>query len=242
MSSLWAYNVREVRWIRLGGGEKEMMNYERNAAHYANIGDFVYHSIRDLILLKKLKWGERLSEAGLAEQLGVSRTPVREALRRLMADGYVAMKQNSGAWVAAPSPKDVKNAYALRIYLERWAISIAVRNRTPLLLARLAEKIAEEVQIFEERDIGRYMDTNRKFHTTIAEASDNPFLVSHIDDIAAKTFVFSVFYEEFFDFDNNPSLDEHRAILEGISAGDEETCLALITRHLTIPPEKLVVR
>jgi DNA-binding GntR family transcriptional regulator len=218
-----------------------MMNDGINLTCYENVGDSVYHGIRELILLRKLKKGERISEANLAEHLGVSRTPVREALRRLMADGYVIMRKNSGAWIASPTPKDVKNAYGLRIYLERWAISIAVRNRTPLLLSRLAEKIAEESQIFEERSIGRYMDTNRKFHTTIAEASGNQFLVQHIDDIAKKTFVFSVFYEELFDFDNNPSLEEHRAILETIASGDEESCLELITRHLTIPPENLAV-
>ncbi|MDR1136745.1 MAG: GntR family transcriptional regulator [Synergistaceae bacterium] len=216
------------------------MNNGINFTCYENVSDSVYHSIRELILLRKLKKGERVSEANLADQLGVSRTPVREALRRLMTDGYVVMKKNSGAWIAFPTPKDVQNAYGLRIYLERWAISIAAKNRTPLLLSRLAEKIAEETQIFEERNIGRYMDTNRKFHTTIAEASGNQFLAQHIDDIAKKTFVFSVFYEKFFDFDNNPSLEEHRAIFEAIGAGDEEGCIELITRHLTIPPENLI--
>ena len=209
------------------------------APDYINTGDSVYRSLRRLILFKELKWGQRLSESNLAEQLGVSRTPVREALRRLRNDGFVVMKPNSGAWIASPSPQEVLDAYALRTHLECLSLSLAVQNVTPLLLIRLEEKLEEEAGIFRSRDIERYFATNRGFHNIIAGASRNLFLVQHVDDISTKTFVFSVFYEKFFDFDHNPSLREHRAITEALRDRDEERCLALIRRHLKITMEEL---
>ncbi|MDL2264130.1 GntR family transcriptional regulator [Synergistaceae bacterium OttesenSCG-928-I11] len=194
--------------------------------------DTVYESLKRMILFKELVSGQKLSEIGLSEQLGVSRTPVREALRRLSNEGFVLIVPKSGAWVASPTRREVEDAYAVRARLESWAASMAVHNVTPLFLARLEEKIGEEDKIFKDRDLEGYLEVNRGFHMIIAEASKNSVLMEYISDILSKTFIYMVFMERYFDFEHNPSLDEHREILAAFAARDEARCVELSERHV----------
>lgn len=207
-------------------------NHSPHRDPYASTVDTAYSAVRSLILRKELVAGQKLSEIGLSDQLGVSRTPVREALRRLANDGYVLLVPKSGAWVASPTKKEVEDAYTVRARLEGWAAGMAARNMTPLLLARLEEKIQQEIGIFETKDIEAYLDVNTAFHMIIAEASDNTVLMDYIEDILAKTFIYTVFLEQYFDLSNNPSLDEHRRLLDAFAAGDEELCVRLAEDHV----------
>lgn len=203
-----------------------------NGGPYSTTVDTVYSRIRRMILYKELVSGQKLSEIGLSEQLGVSRTPVREALRRLSNDGFVLLVPKSGVWVASPSRKEVEDAYAVRAKLEGWAASMAARNVTPLFLARLGEKIDEEDEIFADRDLESYLEVNTAFHMIIAEATKNSILMEYIQDILAKTFIYMVFMERYFDFEQNPSLDEHRRILEAFTDKDEALCVYLAEKHV----------
>jgi len=209
---------------------------------YASTVDTVYNTISKLILHKKLVSGQKLSEIGLSDQLGVSRTPVREALRRLANDGYVLLVPKSGAWVASPTKQEVEDAYAVRAKLESWAVGLAAGSVTPLLLARLEEKILEEEGIFEQKDIEAYLDVNTAFHMIIAEASGNTILTGYIEDILAKTFIFSVFLERYFDFKANPSLDEHRHLMDALAAKDKALCERLAAEHVAASFESLRFR
>lgn len=199
---------------------------------YASTVDTVYDTITRLILHKKLISGQKLSEIGLSDQLGVSRTPVREALRRLANDGYVLIVPKSGAWVASPTRQEVEDAYEVRAKLEGWAAGIASRAVTPLFLARLEEKILEEENIFAQKDIEAYLNVNMAFHMIIAEASGNTILTDYIENILAKTFIYTVFLERYFDLINNPSLDEHRLLLNAFTARDTELCERLAEEHV----------
>ena len=202
--------------------------------HHSSVVDSTYHQIKKMILIKELRAGQRLSEIGLAEQLLVSRTPVREALRRLSNDGFVYLVPNSGVWVASPTKKEVVDAYAVRSRLESWSISMAVSNVTSLFLARLEDTIETERAVFKDRDIERYLEVNSLFHLTIAEAAGNAVLCSYVADILSKTFIYMVFFERFFDFANNPSLDEHCRILEALRQRNEQRCIALTEEHVSL--------
>lgn len=212
--------------------EPGVFSYPANGDPYASNVDTVYTQVRRLILLKQLMPGQKLSEISLSEQFGVSRTPVREALRRLANDGYVLLIPKSGAWVASPTRKEVEDAYTMRGKLEGWAASMASKNVTPLFLARLDEKISEEDRTFKERDIEKYLHINTAFHMIIAEASGNSVLMEYVSEILARTFMYMVFLERYFDFDNNPSLDEHREILEAFAAKNEDKCVLLVEQHV----------
>lgn len=208
------------------------LHSKRSGDLYASAVDTVYQNIKRMILLKELRSGQKLSEIGLSEQLGVSRTPVHEALRRLAGDGFVVIVQKSGAWVASPTRNEVEDTYAVRAKLEGWAASMAVQHVTPLFLARLAEKIEEEDEIFKVRDLERYIEVNTSFHMIIAEMAGNSVLTEYISDILSKTFIYMVFMDRYFDFENNPSLDEHRRILDAFMVRDEALCVRLAERHV----------
>ena len=194
--------------------------------------DEVYHKIKSMILRKELRRGEKLSEVALSRELEVSRTPVREGLRRLAADGFVQIVHNSGAWVSCPSSKEVEDAFYVRAKLEGWAASMASRKVTPLFIARLQDNIEKEEEIFKEYDIEKYLDVNVAFHMIIAEMSGNTVLMDYIREILGVTFVYSLFFERFFDTPLNPSLDEHRRISEAFASQDEDLCVRTLEGHV----------
>ena len=115
----------------------------------------------------------------------------------------------------------------------------AAEKITKVQLARLEEKIAEEEEVFDRRDLEAYIEVNNAFHRIIAEAGGNLVLADTIENYLARTFVYMVFFESFFDFDTNPSLEEHRAILAALKARDAETAVSLMNRHILQATEDL---
>ena len=193
--------------------------------------DQAYRELRRRILLRQYAAGERLSEAELARQAGVSRTPVREALRRLGEEGFVVVVPNQGVWVADPTPEGMEQAYEVREVLECKAVAKAAANVTPLLIARLEAKVAEEESIIQNRDIDRYMTVNTDFHMTLAMGSGNGVMVDFIRRILMITGVYMAFFAPFFD---ETTLEEHRRIVRVVSTGDVEGSVAVMREHIRL--------
>ena len=193
--------------------------------------DQAYREIRRCILLRQYAAGERLSEVELARQAGVSRTPVREALRRLGEEGFVVVVPNQGVWVADPTPEGMEQAYEVREVLECKAVAGAAANVTPLLIARLEAKVAEEESIIQNRDIDRYMTVNTDFHMTLAMGSGNGVMVDFIRRILMITGVYMAFFNPFFD---ESTLEEHRRIVRVVSTGDVEGSVAVMREHIRL--------
>ncbi|SMG25429.1 GntR family transcriptional regulator [Dethiosulfovibrio salsuginis] len=206
----------------------------KDPVQFNTTSDYVYHQLRNQIITKKLRAGQRLPEITLAKQLEVSRTPVREALRRLANEGMVQLIPNGGARLLAPTKEEIVGTYEVRDYLERLAVKKAASRITPLQICRLEEQIELEEKSFQERDLESYLEVNNSFHRIIAEASGNIILADYIDNVLSRTYVFLVFYETFFDFQTNPSLDEHRAILKALSDHDEDLSVKLMEDHLSL--------
>lgn len=192
-----------------------------------------YSEIKKMIMLKKLKPGQRLAEITLSQEIGVSRTPVREALRRLTLEGWLRMVPNSGVWVASPTRREMMNAYEVRAKLEQWGIEEAMPNVTPLLLRHLEENIEEEQAVYDGRiSAEKYPEINSRFHLSIAEAGGNEILCQHIRTAINTTDVYMVLYENYLDFSNNRSLSEHRELLELIKERDTEAAIKMIGVHV----------
>ena len=191
-----------------------------------------YSEIKRRILLKELKPGQRLAEISLAEQIGVSRTPVREALRRLSSEGWVSMVQNSGVWVSSPTRHEIVDAYEVRCKIELWGIEKAMPNVTPLLVRKLEESIEEEARIYNNNLSTEYPDVNTKFHMLIAEAGGNEALCEHLRTALSKTIIYMALYEQYFDFENNVSLSEHKGILEAIRKRDLADVMCRMQSHI----------
>lgn len=194
--------------------------------------DFAYSEIKGMILHKLLKPGQRLAESTISEQLAISRTPAREALRALSNDGWVTLIPSCGVWVASPTRREVLDSYEMRTKLECWALSKGLPNVTPLLVSRLEECIEEEERIYNGGDSLLYPDINSKFHLLIAESGGNAVLCKHLNILLSQSIIFMALYEDYFDFRNNPSLEEHRSIVEALRVRDKDRVIALMKKHL----------
>ena len=121
-----------------------------NLDEYKPLRDVVFENLREAIVEGRLKPGQRLMEVQLAEQLGVSRTPVREAIRKLELEGLVVMLPRKGAYVANMSLKDLKDVLEIRASLEGLAASLAAERISDEDIKKL-EFIIEEPVLFEAR-------------------------------------------------------------------------------------------
>lgn len=211
----------------------------RDPEIYSTSAEAVYRKLLHLIFSKQLRPGQRLPEVLLAEQLEVSRTPVREALRRLANEGLVVLMPNVGASIVTPTRQEMLDTYEVRNVLECLAIRKAAGRITAVQLARLEEKIEEEAEVFALRDLEAYIEINNAFHRIIAEASGNLALADSIENYLARTFVYMVFFESFFDFDTNPSLEEHRALLAALRSRDADEAVRLMDHHIGQAAEDL---
>lgn len=203
---------------------------------------FVYDQLRRKIFEKTLVSGQRLPEVAIAKELQVSRTPVREALRRLENEGLVQIIPGWGACLASPTRQEIIDTYEVREELEVMAIRKAAKQITPLQICRLQEQIDAEHETFVKRNLESYLTVNDNFHIIIAESSGNNTLVGYIKNILSRTFVQMIFFESFFDFNTNPSLEEHIIILDALKRHDEEECIHLIREHLRLSMEGLKTR
>lgn len=199
----------------------------------------VYSVLRSRILTKKWHPGDRLIEENIASELCVSRTPVREAIQRLANEGLVRLVPNAGARLASPSHEEIRNTFEVREYLECLAIARAAERITPEELDMLQETIDREEEIFSLKDFEAYLEANNHFHRIIGEASGNPVLAEFIDNLLARTTVYMMFYESFFDKETNPSLDEHRALLKALKTHDAKRAEQLMKVHLMLSSDSV---
>ena len=202
-----------------------------NLDNYKPLRDVVFESLRTAILEGKLKSGQRLMEVQLAEQLGVSRTPIREAIRKLELEGLVIMLPRKGAYVADLSFKDLIDVLEIRASLEGLAASLASGRRRDEDIEGL-EKLARE---FEESvksgDIEEVLKKDVEFHEYIFSLANNKKLHQIINSLWEQVHRFRVTYVS--DYEASLSLvEEHNKILEAIKEGNCELAKIYATEHI----------
>lgn len=143
---------------------------------HRTIRSSVTDRLRALILNRKLKPGERLMQDELAAQLGVSRTPIREALHQLAAEGLVTFSPYRGAYVPKPTVTDLEAIYSVRIALEGYAGYLAAQYITDEEVEQLEAVLRQMEDRLAQRDLQKLMELNRRFNTTLFAASRQPRL------------------------------------------------------------------
>jgi DNA-binding GntR family transcriptional regulator len=197
-----------------------------------SVVDQAYIAIRDRIDDGRLARGSRLHQEDLAAELGVSRTPVREALRRLAAEGRVEMLTNRGARVADIDLGSMPEPYEARLVLEPGAAALAARRGlTTGQLRRLRAAIA--AQRSAAGDIQRSFAANRDFHLGLVEASGNQLLTQFAEHLWVAR-IGAAIYEQQAETAERMLLDadEHEAILEAVERGDARKAESLARRHV----------
>ncbi|MBX3610177.1 MAG: GntR family transcriptional regulator [Hydrogenophaga sp.] len=173
--------------------------------------------LRQRIFKRELEPGSWIDELRLAEEYGISRTPLREALKVLAAEGLVTMKVRRGAYVTEVSEKDLRDVYHLLSLLESDAAGEVAVNGRPADVAELVELHNELEAAQGERD--RFFAVNERFHLRVLELADNRWRMQMVSDLR-KVMKLNRHNSLFKQGRIEESLAEHRAILSALQAGD----------------------
>ncbi|GHI08508.1 GntR family transcriptional regulator [Streptomyces cellostaticus] len=187
----------------------------------------VLATLRQDIIAGRLGPGDRLVERELAERFGVSRVPVREAIRALVAEGFVLFESARRTVVRRLTPTDVKELFELREALEVYAAGLAAARATPEALAELQELLDEAATATRKGDGEAITDINTRFHDRILTLAGNGLLISVMEPVDGRLRWLTRQNEEW-----PQLLTEHRELYEAIASGDPDRARAHALGHV----------
>ncbi|GBD28383.1 putative D-xylose utilization operon transcriptional repressor [bacterium HR31] len=191
----------------------------------------VLDKLREAILSGRFQPGQRLVERELVEQLGVSRTPIREALRKLELEGLVTTIPYKGPIVTLPTVEDAREVYEVRAALEGQATALLAARAKPEDLDRLEGCVRESEEAVRAGDVRAVLAANNAFHDELASRCGNALLESLIGNLRNRIILLRV---ESLSLPGRPpqSVAEHREIVDRIRAHDPEGARRVMERHI----------
>ena len=193
--------------------------------------DVVFNTLRQAILIGELKPGERLMELHLADRLGVSRTPVREAIRRLELEGLVTMIPRKGAEVARITEKSMSDVLEVRRTLDALCAELACDRITPESLAALKKACDHFEQCVGTHDAKKIAEADVSLHDIIVEATGNQRLIQMVHNLSEQMYRYR--FEYIKDSSQHDTLvKEHRIIYQSIVDKDKDTVAAAARLHI----------
>ncbi len=196
------------------------------------LSDKAYLSLKENILSLDLKPGEVLLEDSLSDMLGISRTPIREALKKLSYEGLVSYLNGRGTYVTELNTEYFLNIYDIRLSLEKLSIRLACKNQTAEDITQLRKLIQKQNEIINKDvlDDRYYLEIDTKIHMTIARISRNDVLIKYLNQIyeSYKRYLF------FTNFENRALTvtDEHSKIIDFIETGKVDEAVQSMETHL----------
>ena len=194
-----------------------------------SVSQAVTRALREAILQGRLRPGERLVQDELAAELGVSRQPVREALRRLESEGLIVQLPQRGFAVREQREEDIRENYHLRRLLESEAARAAARCMRPEELEQLRALYRSQELAADEGDAAALVELNEQFHRLVHEASRMPQLVRLVRQLWAGRTVFTPL---FVPGRAQRSLEEHRRLLAALERGDPAGAGVAMDEHI----------
>ena len=206
-------------------------DFSVNMNEYLPLRDVVFNTLRQAILKGELKPGERLMEISLAQKLGVSRTPIREAIRKLELEGLVVMVPRKGAEVADITEKDLRDVLEVRTALEELSIELAIRNMDEEQLDNLKKANEAFARNSEGDDLIKIAESDVAFHEHIYMATGNKRLIQIINNLREQMYRYRVEYlkEE---QTRNLLVSEHEELVKAIREGDVQKAQDISFHHL----------
>ncbi len=216
------------------------MKLDINIDEYLPLREVVFRALRDAIVQGEFQPGERLMEVTIANKLGVSRTPVREAIRMLELEGLVVMIPRKGAEVANITVKDLKDALEVRMAIEALSVRLAC--------TRIDEKGREELkqvciafrEAINSKLVPAIVEADEAFHNTIYKLSKNPRLINIAQNLREQVYRYRVEYVKDFSYHDN-LVTEHDQITNAILLGDANTAERVMNEHI-YNQEQIVIK
>lgn len=206
-------------------------NFEVNMNEYLPLRDVVFNTLRQAILRGELKPGERLMEIQLANKLGVSRTPIREAIRKLELEGLVLMIPRKGAEVAEITEKSLRDVLEVRKALEELAVKLACDRMTKEQMVQLKEAAKEFQETLKTNDVTKYAEADVKFHDVIFMSTDNQRLIQLLNNFREQMYRFRVEYLKRKAY-HQVLLDEHEEIIRRIEQHQKNEAAKVVCAHI----------
>lgn len=192
--------------------------------------EMIYHALREAIVSGDLKPGERVVLSKVANELGVSTIPVREAIKQLSAEGLIDLSAHSEATVSLLSEKDFRELVDIRVLLESYATKLVAQKAPPEFSNQFKEKLAEMQECVVQLDYKRYGALNLNFHQTIYDYCGNEQLTKLIDLIMVRTdrarAIFASHQTRL-----QKSFAEHQALIKAIAEGQTQQATEIIASH-----------
>ena len=207
------------------------MDFEVNMNEYLPLRDVVFNTLRKAILRGELKPGERLMEIQLANKLGVSRTPIREAIRKLELEGLVLMIPRKGAEVAQITEKNMQDVLEVRKALEELSVQLACERITPEQVEEMKMAAEDFRKVLKSCDETKIAEADVKFHDIIFAATNNQRLITLLNNLREQMYRFRVEYLK--QKECYPQLlEEHDKLIALISGGEVEEACELMGCHI----------
>lgn len=206
-----------------------MLNFD--IQNHRPLREIVYEELKMQILTGEIKPGTRMMEVELAEDMGVSRTPIREAIRKLEKEGLVIIEPRRGAYASEASIEDMVSILEVREELEGLAASLAAQRMTENYKNRLIEAAEGFKQALVEGDTEKLIQEDTLFHHIIVDATENKVLVNMVEQLQERVLRFRyLYYSDFKRAEMMPA--EHQEIIEGILSGDSKVARAAAEVHI----------
>lgn len=199
--------------------------------NYKPLREIVFETLREAIISAALKPGERMMEIQLAEEMGVSRTPVREAIRKLELEGFVVMIPRKGAYVAGISMKDIADVFEIRSALEALAAGLAAERITEEELEELERTLVKIGECVKNNDLEGLIEVDTEFHDILFKATRNERLVQIVSNLREQIQRFRATTLA------TPgrmkyALEEHKQIVEALSERNIELAQSIAREHI----------
>jgi DNA-binding GntR family transcriptional regulator len=210
-----------------------------NLNDYKPLREVIFNTLRQAIIIGELKPGERLMEVSLAEKMGVSRTPVREAIRKLELEGLVNMLPRKGAHVADLSVKDIMDVLEVRATLDGLATALSAARVTDDELEEL-KRVNAQFSVFVEKDnLQGSIKKDVEFHDIIYRSSRNIKLIQLLNNLREQVQRFRIIFLK--DYGSAKELiREHKEIYDAISSRDVDAARQAAQEHIKKQEEAIV--
>ena len=207
------------------------IDFEVTMNEYLPLRDVVFNTLRRAILRGELKPGERLMEIQLANKLGVSRTPIREAIRKLELEGLVLMIPRKGAEVAEITEKNLRDVLEVRCALEELGVQLVCDRIDKEGIQKLHEAADHFRDVLDSDDITQIAQADEAFHDVIFEATGNARLIQLLNNLREQMYRYRIEYLK--KRECYPQLlSEHQGIIEAIEGHDKENATKITVVHI----------